>query len=381
MTRTEAIETAKLLNALIEYAKVIKILGTFIHAFKEKSVKKEDGNYYLHGNFNITGTKSGRQSSSDPNLTNLPSGSTYGELIKKCFHATNDKLMLGADFDSLEDRISALTTSDPAKLKVYTDGYDGHSLRAFAYYRDQLPDIVDTVESINSIEHKYPKLRKASKTPTFLLTYGGSFLGLMQNVGLPRDEALSIEANYHKLYKVSDDWVKEKLIQATKDGYVTIAFGLRLRTPILAQSILTSSYVPKEAKAESRTAGNALGQSYGMLNSRSGIEMQQRIWNSPYALDILPICAIHDSQYYIVSNRVDCIHWFNINLIECMSWDDLPEIQHPTVKITATTEIFYPSWNESTKLPNRSTQEEIIALGKKIYENRQEKLHETSGLI
>lgn len=66
MNKHEAIEAVKVIKALIGYAEVTKILGTFITAFKEKSVKKEDGNYYLHGNFNITGTKSGRQSSSDP---------------------------------------------------------------------------------------------------------------------------------------------------------------------------------------------------------------------------------------------------------------------------------------------------------------------------
>lgn len=283
-------------------------------------------------------------------------------------------VMLGADFDSLEDRISALTTRDPNKLKVYTDGFDGHCLRAFAYFKDQLPGIVDTVESINSIEDKFPKVRQKSKQPTFLLTYGGSYLGLMQNVGLPKDEALSIEANYHALYVVSDNWVKTKLIQATKDGYVTAAFGLRLRTPILAQTILTSSSVPREAKAEGRTAGNTLGQSYGMLNSRAAIEMQQRIWDSPYALDILPICAIHDSQYFSASNKAECIEWFNKNLIECMSWDGLPEIQHETVKISATAEIFYPSWTFSTKLPNRSTKDEILTIGREIPKNYLESL-------
>jgi DNA polymerase-1 len=282
--------------------------------------------------------------------------------------------MIGADFDSLEDKISALTTRDPNKLKVYTGGYDGHSLRAFAYFRDQLPGIIDTVESINSIADKFPKLRQKSKEPTFLLTYGGTHHGLVINSGFKKLEALGIERNYHELYKVSDDWVQAKLIEATKNGYVTLAFGLRLRTPILAQSILTSTSVPYEAKAESRTAGNALGQSYGLLNSRAAIEMQQRVWDSPYALDILPICAIHDSQYFSVSDNAECIEWFNNNLIECMSWTGLPEIQHGIVKISATAEIFYPSWEVSTKLPNRSTQAEITTIGSATHQKYLETL-------
>lgn len=80
------------------------------------------------------------------------------------------KLFGGADFASLEDRINTLLTKDPNKLKVYTDNYDGHALRAFAYFGDQMPDIVNTVESINSIAIKsspYYHLRQESKSPTF----------------------------------------------------------------------------------------------------------------------------------------------------------------------------------------------------------------------
>ena len=66
MNKQEAIEIAKLLKALIELSAVEKILSVFIKAFKTKSIKKDDGYYYLHGNWNIGGTVSGRLSSSDP---------------------------------------------------------------------------------------------------------------------------------------------------------------------------------------------------------------------------------------------------------------------------------------------------------------------------
>ena len=66
--KNEAIDAIKLLDALIEYTAVEKILGTFIEAFKNKSILKSDGFYYLHGSFNLGGTVSGRLSSSEPNL-------------------------------------------------------------------------------------------------------------------------------------------------------------------------------------------------------------------------------------------------------------------------------------------------------------------------
>ena len=71
---------------------------------------------------------------------------------------------------ALEDKINTLLTRDPNKEKVYKDGYDGHCLRAYSYFGDQMPDIVDTLQSINSIKDKYPDLRSKSKAPTFLLT-------------------------------------------------------------------------------------------------------------------------------------------------------------------------------------------------------------------
>jgi DNA polymerase-1 len=130
-----------LLDAFIDYKAVNKILTSFIPAM-ENAALGPDGWHYLFGNFNLGGTLSGRLSSSDPNLQNLPAtGSRYAKLIKSCFVAPPGWLFAGLDFASLEDKISGLTSKDPAKLKVYTDGYDGHSLRAFAYFREAMPDI------------------------------------------------------------------------------------------------------------------------------------------------------------------------------------------------------------------------------------------------
>lgn len=109
----------ELLNALIEYGKVTKILSTFIPAFEGAISKDGSDTVWLHGSFNLGGTVSGRLSSSDPNMQNIPANSQYGKLIKTCFVGPTDWLFCGADFNSLEDMISALTTKDPNKLKVY----------------------------------------------------------------------------------------------------------------------------------------------------------------------------------------------------------------------------------------------------------------------
>ena len=266
MSRSErdiAIEQCKILKDIIQLTKISKIQNTFVKAFKEGyKYPDEDNLTSLHGSFLLTGTKSGRLSSREPNMQNLPStGTPLAKKVKECFVAPKGWIMVGADFDSLEDRISALTTKDTNKLKVYTDGYDGHCLRAYAYFGDQMPDIdPNSVDSINSIKKKYPRFRQDSKVPTFLLTYDGTYHGIKKQCGFDEDKSLSIEKNYHTLYVESDEWKKERIKQAAQDGYVEVAFGLRLRTPLLKRTVLNTNKTPYEAQKEGRTAGNALGQ-------------------------------------------------------------------------------------------------------------------------
>ena len=130
------------LRALQDYGAVNKILTSFIPAMKAAGLGP-DGWHYLFGNFNLGGTVSGRLSSSDPNLQNLPANAamliaaemlarfpmlnafvkkgklSLGKIIKYCFQAPPGWMFCGLDYASLEDRISALTTKDPNKLKVY----------------------------------------------------------------------------------------------------------------------------------------------------------------------------------------------------------------------------------------------------------------------
>lgn len=225
-----------------------------------------------------------------------------------------------------------------------------------------MPDIENTVESINSIAKKYKHLRQLSKTPTFALTYGGTWMAIVNQTGLPEDVAKQIEANYHDLYKESDQWVESKIQQASKDGYVTVAFGLRVRTPKIQQSLLNQSNTPFSAQAEARTAGNALGQSYGLLNNRAAIELQERCYNSPYAHLIKPIAHIHDAIYLLVKDDIDVVHWLSDNLVECMEWQDDPAIYHPDVKLGGDLSIFYPHWGNEIELKDKPDKETILKL-------------------
>ena len=350
------------LEALIGYGKVTKILSTFIPAFEE-AILKGDNMVWLHGSFNLGGTVSGRLSSSEPNLQNIPAGSLYAKLIKECFEAPSGWIFGGADFNSLEDYISALTTKDPNKLNVYIRGFDGHCLRAAYYFRDELPHIdLDDPKSVNTIKKSHETLRQDSKAPTFALTYQGTAHTLVTNLGWSWEKAERIEANYHELYKVSDDYIQGRLKQAAKDGFVEVAFGLRVRTPLLKQVVFGSSRMPYEAAAEGRTAGNAMGQSYGLLNNRAAVEFMQKVWASKYRYDIKPIALIHDAIYILIRDDIEVVEWANRELIKSMQWQELPEIQHDTVKLGAALDIFWPSWAQATTLPNGADQATIRSL-------------------
>ena len=356
------------LEDLIEYKSLDKLITSFLPAMLDAPMGP-DGWHYLFGNFNLGGTISGRLSSSGPNLQNIPAnGKTplkkkLAKAIKKCFQAPPGWLFVGLDFSSLEDRISALTTKDPNKLKVYTDGFDGHCLRAYGYFDDQMPDIIpDDVVSINSIAVKYPALRQDSKTPTFLLTYQGTWVGIMHQLGWTEEKARLIESRYHALYVVSDQWVESRIEEAGRDGYLTVAFGLRLRTPMLHQVIMGTNRTPYEAIAESRSAGNACGQSYGLLNNRASVEFMTKVRTSPYRLSIRPCAQIHDAQYYMIQDTMDEILFTNDHLVAACEWQNDPLIAHPIVKLGGNLSVFFPNWSTGLEIPNKASADDIKSL-------------------
>ena len=221
------------------------------------------------------------------------------------------------------------------------------------------------VAHINSIATLYKPLRQRSKGPSFALTYAGTWTTLVTKQGFDPITAKKIEKNFHDLYSASITWVDEKLISATKTGYVEGAFGLRLRTPILGQTILHLHQTPNSASAEGRTAGNMLGQSFGLLNNRVLIKVMEEVYASKYKYDIKPCASIHDATYFYIKNDITIVKWLNDVLIKHMDWQDLPSIQHDIVGLGGELDIFYRNWNNDITLPNNATEQEILSIATK----------------
>ena len=208
------------------------------------------------------------------------------------------------------------------------------------------------VSRINDIKVSYPTYRQESKSPTFALTYQGTYITLMNNCGFAKELAQLVETKYHELYVVSDKWVQDRLDQACKDGYVTLAFGLRLRTPLLKQVVLGTSKTPFEAAAEGRTAGNALGQSWCMLNSRAVSGFMKKVRKSKHRLDIRPCSQIHDASYYMIRDDMEALLYTNVTLSHEVSWQEDPLIQNEHIKMSGKLAIFYPNWSKSFDIDN-----------------------------
>jgi len=341
-----------LLEFIKKLAEVTKINGTFIKAF----MKEKD---FLHGNLKLGGTQSGRLASNSPNLTNLPAHGAMGKLIKSCIVAPPGWLFAGADFDALEEKIGSILSGDPNRIKVYTEGLDGHSMRAYKYFTDQMPDIdPNNIYSINSIKKKYPELRFDSKAPTFALQYMGTWHTLHKRCGFSKEKAQEIEKAFHDLYKVSDEFNLKNKKFMEKHGYVECAFGLKLRTPIISQCILGNSRTPYEADKEARSANNAITQSWGMLLNRAMNATNTRIEQAGYGMNILPCNMIHDAGYFLVQKEPKYIKFLNDVLIEEMEWNNDEIIRSKDVPMEASLEIG-KSWDTLVPLNNNATIKEI----------------------
>lgn len=226
----------------------------------------------------------------------------------------------------------------------------------------EVPLMEHDVARINSIDGLYKNERQLSKAPTFALTYQGTWKTLVKNCGFTDTMAKQVEARYQELYVVSTQWVQDKLNQAAKVGYVTGAFGLRVRTPLLHQVIRGNRRTPYEAEAEGRTAGNALGQSWCLLNSRACSEFMAKVRTSRHRLTIRPCAQIHDAQYYLIQDDLDPLMFTNEHLVKAVNWNDHPDIYHPEVGLGGELSIFYPDWGNEIVVPNGITEQGLIDL-------------------
>ena len=206
---TELSDKHELPAKLLEHRELQKLKSTYIDSLLERADKKTSR---VHASFNQAVTATGRLSSTEPNLQNIPIRSEYGKLIRSVFIAEKGSTLLSADYSQIDLRVLAHISGDPALIKAFKDGEDIHSATA--------RDIFGVTEKSVT-----PEQRRFAKTINFGIIYGLSPYGLSQQLNIPPSEARNYIDKYFEKYKGVKEWMHELLKETRVSGYVTTLFG------------------------------------------------------------------------------------------------------------------------------------------------------------
>lgn len=197
---------------IIEYRGLNKLVSTYIDALPKRINPKT---HRIHTSYNQAVTATGRLSSSEPNLQNIPIRSEEGRLIRKAFIAPAKHVILAADYSQIELRIMAHLSQDPNLLSAFSKGWDIHAATASEIF------------SVNLSEVTHEQRRRA-KAVNFGLIYGMSSFGLAKQLGVERQDAQHYIDRYFHRYPAVFDYMERTRQHAHEKGYVETLFGRRL---------------------------------------------------------------------------------------------------------------------------------------------------------
>ena len=194
---------------IIEYREIAKLKSTYVDSLP-KLIHPETGR--LHTSFSQTGTATGRLSSSDPNLQNIPIRTELGREIRAAFVAEKGKILLSADYSQIELRIMAHFSKDPVLIDAFRSGEDIHARTA--------QEVFGVRPMAQTAEH-----RRAAKAINFGIIYGLSAFGLAQQLGIEQREAAKFINAYFTRYKGVKDYLDNILEETRKTGATKTLFG------------------------------------------------------------------------------------------------------------------------------------------------------------
>jgi DNA polymerase-1 len=203
---------------ILEHRQLSKLKGTYVDALPAL-VNERTGR--VHTSFNQTGSATGRFSSSNPNLQNIPIRTKLGREIRRAFVAEEGCLLLAADYSQVELRVLAHISGDPQMLAAFARGEDIHASTAAAIYGVALEEV--TAEQ-----------RRVAKMTNFAISYGVTGYGLAERTGLTPEEAEAFIESYFKTYPQIEAYIEGTRQQAKEQGYVETLLGRRRYFPQLA---------------------------------------------------------------------------------------------------------------------------------------------------
>ncbi len=208
----------EIIDDILDYRQVAKLVGTY----GENIIALADENSRIHTRFNQTGTATGRLSSTDPNLQNIPVRAQLGRELRKYFTATDsDHILIDADYSQIELRLLAEMSGDSVMQNIYLEGGDIHASTAAKVF-GVAPELVTK------------ELRSKAKAVNFGIVYGIGDFSLSQDLHVSRKAAREYIDSYLETFPDVDAYLKNTVEKAKEDGYTTTLFGRRRLIPELA---------------------------------------------------------------------------------------------------------------------------------------------------
>jgi len=258
-------------KVLLEYRSLSKLKSTYTDRLPEQ-INPQTGR--IHTSYHQAGTITGRLSSSDPNLQNIPIRTAEGRRIRKAFIAPSGYCLLAADYSQIELRLMAHLSGDEGLLQAFHQGQDIHRATAAEVFGVPLEQVSD-------------EQRRSAKAINFGLIYGMSAFGLAKQIDATRSEAQAYIDRYFARYPGVLAYMERTREQAASQGFVETLFGRRLYLPQIKASN------PQLRRAAERTAINAPMQgSAADIIKRAMIAVDN--WLEQSTLDARVILQVHD---------------------------------------------------------------------------------------
>lgn len=212
---TELAQVHPLPDLILQYRNLTKLKSTYIDGI-QKEINSET--HRIHTSFNQTVTTTGRLSSSNPNLQNIPIRTEEGRKIRRLFIAETPYYLLSADYSQIDLRVLAYYSQDEALLNAFRKGLDIHSYTASEVFGVRIEDVT-------------PDMRRLAKTVNFGIVYGMSPFGLAKSVGISQKEANDFIERYFARYQGVRGYMQRTIEQVREYGYVTTILGRRRYLP------------------------------------------------------------------------------------------------------------------------------------------------------
>jgi DNA polymerase-1 len=221
-----------IVGKILEYRGLKKLLSTYIDALP-LLINKKTGK--IHTSFNQTVTATGRLSSSNPNLQNIPIRDEQGKEIRKAFIAENDCVFLSADYSQIELRIMAHLSQDTNMIDAFLSDQDIHAATAAKIYKVPIEEVTSD-------------MRRKAKTANFGIIYGISIFGLADRLSIPRDEAKTLIEGYFATYPQVRNYMDKSIENAREKGYVETILGRkRYLADINSHNSIVRGYAERNA--------------------------------------------------------------------------------------------------------------------------------------